>query len=194
MVFHSKVSGVISLPRCIRISMLELSNGPVLHKSVYIIGVGYLCGILIRIHRYAGCDPGFLRGDPFPLWIGPPLSRRPYIGHTYPIPFFSLFCESTRSSGRCVSSSVTFFLWSCDLTEVIFIHSPSNSLSSPSRRNQSVVKVGIYGCRYNQRLKSKTDGSTRLTYTGCRAGLEHLNLETRLRDERFESVKGEYVI
>jgi hypothetical protein len=116
MVFHSKVSGVISLPRCIRISMLELSNGPVLHKSVYIIGVGYLCGILIRIHRYAGCDPGFLRGDPFPLWIGPPLSRRPYIGHTYPIPFFSLFCESTRSSGKVCTfdcNIVSFLvLWS----------------------------------------------------------------------------------
>jgi hypothetical protein len=29
---------------------------------------------------------------------------------------------------------------------------------------------------------------------GDGGGLEHLKIETRLRDERFESVKGEYVI
>jgi len=40
------------------------------------------------------------------------------------------------------------------------------------------------------RLKAKTEGSTRLTYTGLRGGL---GLETSLRGERFESVMGEYV-
>jgi hypothetical protein len=42
------------------------------------------------------------------------------------------------------------------------------------------------------------EGSTRLTYmfqyTGLSGGLEHLKIETRLRGQRFESVKGEYVI
>ena len=33
-----------------------------------------------------------------------------------------------------------------------------------------------------------------LTYTGLRGGLEHLKIETRLIDERFESVMGECVI
>ena len=33
--------------------------------------------------------------------------------------------------------------------------------------------------------------STRLTYTGLYGGLEHLKIETRLKDERFESVMGE---
>ena len=42
--------------------------------------------------------------------------------------------------------------------------------------------------------KTKTDGSTWLTYTGLFGGLEHLKIETRLRGERFESVKGEYSI
>ena len=42
-------------------------------------------------------------------------------------------------------------------------------------------------CRYNERLKDKTEGSTRLEYTGLRGGLEHLKIETRLIDERFES-------
>ena len=44
------------------------------------------------------------------------------------------------------------------------------------------------------RLKVKAEGSTRLVYTGLCGGLEHLKRETRLRGERFENVKGEYVI
>ena len=54
--------------------------------------------------------------------------------------------------------------------------------------------IQIYGCRCDQRLQDKTEGSTRLAYTGLCGGLGHLKIETRLRDERFESVKGEYVI
>ena len=49
-------------------------------------------------------------------------------------------------------------------------------------------------CRYNERLKSKTQGSTHLVYTGLCGGLEHLKIETRFIDERFERVKGEYEI
>jgi hypothetical protein len=36
-------------------------------------------------------------------------------------------------------------LWSCDLTEVIFIHSPSSSRPCPSRRKQSTVNVDVIG-------------------------------------------------
>jgi hypothetical protein len=51
------------------------------------------------------------------------------------------------------------------------------------------------GCDERLRLRRvKDEGSTRLTYTGLRGGLEHLKIETRLRDERFESVKGECVM
>ena len=42
----------------------------------------------------------------------------------------------------------------------------------------------------DERLKAKAEGSTRLTYTGLCGGLEHLKIETRLIDERFESVMG----
>ncbi len=35
---------------------------------------------------------------------------------------------------------------------------------------------------------------TVVIYTGLRGGLEHLKIETRSIDERFESVMGEYVI
>ena len=52
----------------------------------------------------------------------------------------------------------------------------------------------IYECRCDERLRDKVEGSTRLTYTGLHRGLEHLKIETRLRGERVESVKGECVI
>ena len=38
-----------------------------------------------------------------------------------------------------------------------------------------------YPC--DERLRSETQGSTRLTYTGCHGGLDHLKIETRSRDE-----------
>jgi hypothetical protein len=49
-------------------------------------------------------------------------------------------------------------------------------------------------CRCDEKLKAKDEGSRRLTYTGFRGGLENLKIETRLIDERFESVMGECVI
>ena len=39
----------------------------------------------------------------------------------------------------------------------------------------------------------KVKGSTRLAYTGLLGGLEHLKIETRLIDEMFVIVMGEYV-
>jgi hypothetical protein len=48
--------------------------------------------------------------------------------------------------------------------------------------------------RYDERLKAKVEGFTRLAYTGLRGGLEHLKIETRLIDERFASVMGKCVI
>ena len=51
----------------------------------------------------------------------------------------------------------------------------------------------IYECQYDERLKTKTEESTRLAYTGLLGELEHLKIETRLIDEMFASVMGEYV-
>ena len=51
----------------------------------------------------------------------------------------------------------------------------------------------IYECRCDERLKTKVKGSTRLVYTGLFGELEHLKIETRLIDEMFASVMGEYV-
>jgi hypothetical protein len=51
----------------------------------------------------------------------------------------------------------------------------------------------IYECRCDERLKTITEESTRLGYTGLLGELEHLKIETRLIDEKFASVMGEYV-
>jgi hypothetical protein len=45
----------------------------------------------------------------------------------------------------------------------------------------------------NDEKLNKAKGSTRLVYTGFLGGLEHLKIETRLIDEMFASVMGEYV-
>ena len=43
--------------------------------------------------------------------------------------------------------------------------------------NRELKRILIYECQCNERLKTKTEGSTRLTYTGLRWGLEHTKIE-----------------
>jgi hypothetical protein len=51
----------------------------------------------------------------------------------------------------------------------------------------------MYECRCDERLQTKTKEFTRLTHTGFVVELEHLEIETRLIDEKFPNVMGEYV-
>jgi hypothetical protein len=51
----------------------------------------------------------------------------------------------------------------------------------------------MYECRCDERLKIKSEKSTRLTYNGLFGELEHPKIETRLIGEMFPSVMGEYV-
>jgi hypothetical protein len=51
----------------------------------------------------------------------------------------------------------------------------------------------IYECRCDEGLKTTDQESTRLVYTGLLGELEHLKIETRLIDEKFACVMGEYV-
>jgi hypothetical protein len=51
----------------------------------------------------------------------------------------------------------------------------------------------IYECRCDERLKTKAEKSTRLTYTGLFWDLEQLKIKTSLIDGMFASVMGEYV-
>ena len=59
--------------------------------------------------------------------------------------------------------------------------------------NREVKTRPIYECRCDERLKTKAEESTLLTYTGLFGELEHLKIETRLIDEKFASVMGDYV-
>ncbi len=47
-----------------------------------------------------------------------------------------------------------------------------------------------HGYRYDERLKTKNEESTRLTDTGLVVELENLKTKTRLLDEKFASVPG----
>ena len=60
-------------------------------------------------------------------------------------------------------------------------------------RKREVKKRHIYECRCYERLKTKSEKSTRLGYPGFLGELEHLKIETRLIGEMFPSVMGECV-
>jgi hypothetical protein len=51
----------------------------------------------------------------------------------------------------------------------------------------------INECRCDERLKTKAEESTHLTYTGLIGELELLKIKTRLIDEKFTSMMGEHV-
>jgi hypothetical protein len=78
---------------------------------------------------------------------------------------------------------------------VIVTTSPLFSLSVVyyESRKRELKTRPIYECQCNERLKTKTEKSTRLTFTGSLGELEHLKIKTRLIDEMFTSVMGEYV-
>ena len=54
-------------------------------------------------------------------------------------------------------------------------------------KKRDLKRRPTYEYRCDERLKAKSEGSTRLTYTGFREGLEHLKIKTRLTNERFVS-------
>ena len=60
-----------------------------------------------------------------------------------------------------------------------------------------VPKFKSFICDYlmseDERLKSKDEESTHLSYTGLLVELEHLTIETKLIDEKFANSMGEYV-
>ena len=59
-----------------------------------------------------------------------------------------------------------------------------------SIKRESKIR-GIYECRCDERLQTKTKEFTRLPYTGLVLELEHLKIETRLISERFANAMGE---
>jgi hypothetical protein len=60
-------------------------------------------------------------------------------------------------------------------------------------RNRELKTRPIYECRCDERLKTKSEKSTRLGCTRFLGELEHLKIKTWSIDEMFASVVGEYV-
>ena len=60
--------------------------------------------------------------------------------------------------------------------------------------DRDLQRIHIYVCRCNERLKTTTEGSKPLSYTGFLGGRGYIKIETMLKGERFESVRGECVI
>jgi hypothetical protein len=60
-------------------------------------------------------------------------------------------------------------------------------------RKRELKTRPIYECGCDERLKTKSEKSTLFLYTGLLGELEHLKIKTRLINEMFVSVMGEYV-
>ena len=56
--------------------------------------------------------------------------------------------------------------------------------------NRDLKIKPIYECRCDEILQTKTKRFARLSYTGLVVELEHLEIKTRLTNEKFASVKG----
>ncbi len=54
--------------------------------------------------------------------------------------------------------------------------------------------IPIKECRFDERLQTRAEESTRLTCPRLVAELEHLKIETRLIDRMLPSEMGEYVL
>ena len=72
------------------------------------------------------------------------------------------------------------------------LHSSHTFVYYESIKREVQIKP-IYECRCNERLQTEDQEFTRLSYTGLLGGLEHLQIETRLIDEKIANAMGEYV-
>ena len=70
------------------------------------------------------------------------------------------------------------------------LHDPKLVVYYESIKREPKIK-GIYECRCDERLQTKTKKFTRLPYTGLVLELEHLKTETRLISEMFANAMGE---
>ncbi len=114
-------------------------------------------------------------------------------------PHLCLSPETSRSGSRSVFSFL--ILLQTDINVNVMYHPPGNRLlfkslfvyyCSESIKRELKTRT-IYECRCDERLKTKAEESTHLECNGLIGELEHLKIETRLIDEMFASVMGEYV-
>jgi hypothetical protein len=103
--------------------------------------------------------------------------------------------ERLRTDGQIYSPRVW---WSCnDLYFIVTVLSVMDSILwgrsciygfCYETIKREFKKKPITECRWDERLKTKTEESTRLSDTGFLGELEHLKVKTRLIDEKFVSV------
>ena len=95
---------------------------------------------------------------------------------------------------RNLHTSHTLFVRSI-ITQPQWTSHKRNSVSTESlqwnfvyyeSRKRDLKTRPIYECRCDERLKTKSEKSTRLTYTGLIGELEHLEIKTRLIDKMFQ--------
>jgi hypothetical protein len=65
-----------------------------------------------------------------------------------------------------------------------------NSYVYHESRKRELKTRPVYQCRYDERLKTKSEKSTRLGYTGLFGELEHPKIKTILIDEMFCECDG----
>ncbi len=93
---------------------------------------------------------------------------------------FNVYCPSTSDTETLLVKT-----W---VENKDSLHSPHRIVVDYKSIKRELQRRPIYECRCDERLKTESEGSTRLAYTGFRGGLEHLKIETRLIDEKFTSV------
>ncbi len=76
---------------------------------------------------------------------------------------------------------------------LFFVYYESLFIVYYESRKRELKTRPMYECRCDERLRTKVEKTTCLTYTGLLGELEHLKIKTRLINEISESVMGEYV-
>ncbi len=84
------------------------------------------------------------------------------------------FFQSPRSYSGC--------WWSTEIRQPKFVYYSS--------RKRELNRKILYECRCDERLNTKTEGSTRLTYTGLCGELEHLKIKPRLKRREVSKCDG----
>ena len=57
------------------------------------------------------------------------------------------------------------------------VHGVTGFIYYEQQMKRELKRIHTSGCQCNERLKTKTDGSKHLTYTGLYEDLEHLTIE-----------------
>jgi hypothetical protein len=72
------------------------------------------------------------------------------------------------------------------------LHNSTSTTTSLESIKREVKTIPTCECRCDERLKTELEESVRVPYTGFLGELKHLKIKTRLIDEIFRSVMGEY--